>query len=60
MQVLGSRGRRLSAEIFFAVPLPKCEIWGDGGGLTVFDVGLYRTPFQIPYKQHLFEVHGLD
>ena len=33
VQVLGGRGRRVSAENFLFVP-PKCEIWGDGGGLT--------------------------
>jgi len=30
------RGRRTSAEKIFLPSPPKCEIWGDGGGLTVF------------------------
>jgi len=29
----GGLGRRVSADNFFR--FPKCEIWGDGGGLTV-------------------------
>jgi len=34
-EVWRGRSRRVSAENFFAVP-PKCDIWGDSGGLTVF------------------------
>jgi len=33
---LGGRGRRVSAENFFLPSPPKCESWGDCGGLTVF------------------------
>ena len=33
---LGGRGQRVSAEKKFLPSPPKCEILGDGGGLTVF------------------------
>ena len=35
VQGLGERYQRVNADIFLPSP-PNCEIWGDGGGLTVF------------------------
>ena len=35
VQGLGVDCRRVSAEFFLPSP-PKCDIWGDDGGLTVF------------------------
>ena len=49
---LGGRGRRISAENFFLPTPPKCEIWGDGGGLTVF--------VNFKYLTHGFCVYIVD